>query len=186
MSEYITIARPYAKAVFDLANKNSKSLEEWDSFLSYLSSIVNDSSIVSIIKNRTINYNDKSRMIISFFDNFDTTLDKEISTYFNNFVYVLAYYGRLLCISDVYFVYKQYMNQALGCVDALVKVPCDINSYQKDDIVNSLAKRFDKKVNALFEIEENLLGGFCVKIGDSVLDASIVGNLQSLSSKIML
>lgn len=185
MSEYITIARPYAKAVFDFA-KDTKSLEEWDFFLNYLSNIINDSSIVSIIKNRTINYNDKSRMIISFFDNFDTTLDKKISTYFNNFVNILAYYGRLLCIHDVYFVYKQYMNQELGCVDAIVKVPCAINNYQKDDIINSLAKRFDKKVNALFEVEENLLGGFCVKIGDSVLDASIIGNLQSLSSKIML
>lgn len=185
MSEYITIARPYAKAVFDLA-KNSNSLEEWDSFLSYLSSIVNDSSIISIIKNRTINYNDKSRMIISFFDNFDTTLDKKIIKHFNDFIYVLAYYGRLLCIRDIYNVYKQYMNQELGCIDAVIKVSCVISSYQKDDIVNSLAKRLEKKVNALFEVEENLLGGFLIKIGDSVLDASIIGNLQSLSSKIML
>jgi F-type H+-transporting ATPase subunit delta len=185
MSEYITIARPYAKAVFDSA-KNEEKLEEWDSFLSYLSSIVSNSSIISIIKNRTINYNDKSRMIISFFDNFDSTLDKEVIDQFSNFIKVLAYYGRLLCINDIYFLYKQYMNQLLNCVDAIIKVPCVINSYQKDDIINSLAKRFDKKVIALFEVDENLLGGFCVKVGDSVLDASILGNLQSLSSKIML
>lgn len=185
MSEYITIARPYAKAIFDLAEK-SKSLEKWDSLLNYLSSIVNDSRVVSIIKNRTINYNDKSRMIISFFDNFDTTLDKKTNEWFNSFVGTLAYYGRLLCINDVYLVYKQYMNQSLGRVDAIIKISCDIDNYQKDDIINSLAKRFDKKVNALFEVEESLLGGFCVKIGDSVLDASLIGNLQSLSSKIML
>jgi F-type H+-transporting ATPase subunit delta len=78
------------------------------------------------------------------------------------------------------------MNQELGYIDAVIKVSCVISSYQKDDIVKSLAKRFEKKVNALFEVEESLLGGFSIKIGDSVLDASIIGNLQSLSSKIML
>jgi len=185
MSEYITIARPYAKAIFDIA-KNSNSLESVDSFLNYLVNVVNDPSVISIIKNRTINYNDKSRMIIGFFDNFDFNLDNKLIKDLNNFIFVLAYYGRLLCIVDIHFLYKQYMNQALGFIEAIIKVPYAISSSQKDDIVNSLAKRFNKKVIALFEIEEKLLGGFFVKIGDSVLDASIFGNLQSLSSKIIL
>jgi len=77
MSEYITIARPYAKAIFDIA-KNSNSLESVDSFLNYLVNVVNDPSVISIIKNRTINYNDKSRMIIGFFDNFDFNLDNKL------------------------------------------------------------------------------------------------------------
>ena len=40
MSEYITIARPYAKAIFDIAKKTN-SLSQWEHFLSCLSSIVN-------------------------------------------------------------------------------------------------------------------------------------------------
>lgn len=184
MSEYITIARPYAKAIFCIAKKYN-SLSDWDNFLSFLSIVVSDSSVASIIKNRTINYNDKSEIIVDFFKS-NTTFDKDSCNFFYNFINNLAYHGRLLCIKDIYFLYKQYMNLELGCIDAIVKIPCVISSDQKDDIINCLSKRFNKKVSALFEVDERLLGGFLVKIGDFVLDASIAGNLSSLSTKIML
>lgn len=183
MSEYITIARPYAKAIFYMA-KEDETLEDWQNFLKFVADIMDDSSIISYMKNRTISHSDKSGMIINILDS-NLTLEKT-GKKFINFINVLSYYGRFLCVKDIHVLYKHYMNIELGCVDAIVKVPCLIDSYQKDNIINSLAKRFDKKVSALFEVEENLLGGFWVKTGDFVLDASIVGNLKSLSIKIML
>jgi len=182
--EYITIARPYAKAIFYLAKKTN-SLDDWNSFLDILSSTFSDTSVASLIKNRTINYSDKASIIINFFD-FTSILNNDAKLYFSNMINVLAYYNRLLCIKDIYFLYKQYMNLELNCIDALVRVPFGINSNQKDDIINCLSKKFDKKVSAVFEVDEFLLGGFLVKVGDFVLDASISGNLASLSTKIIL
>lgn len=182
--EYMTIARPYSKAVFYIAKK-SNSLDEWNDFLSFLSNIVSDPSISSIIKNRTINCFDKAGMIIELFE-FTSTFDNDVKNYLVNFIKVLSYYGRLLCIKDIYLLYKQYMNIEKCSVEAIVKVPFIVSSAQKDDIVNFLSKRFDKKVSAIFEVDESLLGGFLVKTGDFVLDASIAGNLGSLGTKIML
>ncbi len=184
MSESITIARPYAKAVFDIA-KSRNMLNEWDKFLSYLSIMTNDDNVVNFIKNRTIGYNDKSRVIIDFLDS-RNSFSKNIWSVCVNFVNVLAYYGRLLCVSDISILYKQYMNAELGRVEAVVKVAHAINGSQKELIVDCLSKRFNKKVSALFEIDEGLLGGFLVKTGDFVLDASIAGNLVSLRTKIMM
>lgn len=184
MSEYLTIARPYAKAIFCIAKKYN-SLEDWNSILSCLSNILVDINIISFIKNRTINYSDKSRVITDLFD-FDVSFDKNQHLFFVDFINVLSYYGRLLCIKDIYFLYKRYMNVEIGCIDAIVKVSCTVNNYQKDDIVNYLSKKFDKKVSAVFDVDESLIGGFLVKVGDCVLDASIAGNLSSLNTKIML
>jgi len=184
MSEYITIARPYARAIFDIAKKND-ALNEWDKLLSYLSIMTSDHTVISFIKNRTIDCNDKARVIVDFLDLHDS-FDKNVLNLFSNFINVLSYYGRLLCIRDIYDMYKQYMNVELGRIDAIVKVAYTLNSSQKEHIINCLAKRFDKKVSALFEIDEGLLGGFLVRTGDFVLDASITGNLVSLRTKIMV
>jgi len=184
MSENITIARPYAKAIFDIA-KNSNMLNDWDKLLSYLSIMMNDSGIVYFIKNRTIGYADKSCVIVDFLD-FRETFNKDIQVLCSNFISVLSYYGRLLCVKDIYTLYKQYMNLELGRVETVVKVAYAINSTQKEQIIDCLSKRFDKKVSALFEVDEELLGGFLVKNGDFVFDASIVGNLVSLRTKIMM
>ena len=54
MSE-ITIARPYAKAIFNIAKKNNK-FDEWDNVLSYLSIITSDKNVVDLIKNKTIGH----------------------------------------------------------------------------------------------------------------------------------
>jgi len=183
MSESITVARPYAKAVFDLA-KNSDMLNEWDKLLSYLSIMMNDEDVIGFIKNRTISYNDKSRIIIDFLES-RNFFSNNIQSLCVNFVNVLAYYGRLLCVNDIYFLYKQYMNLELGRIEAVVKIACTISSSQKEQIIDCLSKRFNKKVSALFEIDKDLLGGFFIKTGDFVLDASIAGNLVSLRTKIM-
>lgn len=184
MSEYITIARPYAKAIFSIA-KRDNSFNEWNDFLKILFDTINDPSFENFLKNRTISFDDKSKIINEIIE-LNTSFDKGLLSIFSKFLYVLAYYGRLLCIKDIYILYKKYMNIELSCIEAIVKVPYSISNSQKDNIMESLSKRFNKKVSISFEIDEMLLGGFLVKVGDFVLDASISGNLTSLSTKIIL
>lgn len=184
MSDNITIARPYAKAVFDLA-KNTGTLEDWDIFLSHFSNAISESTVVFFIKNKTISYSDKSQVIVNFLKSCKF-FGCNGQNFFINFVSVLAYYGRLLCVKDIYFLYKQYMHLELGCIEVSVSTAYSVNSLQKEQIVSSLSKKFNKKVSIFFELDKNLLGGFLVRIGDFVLDASIAGNLDSLRTKIML
>lgn len=184
MSENITIARPYAKAIFDIAKK-SNMLNEWDNILSYLSITINNETVIDFIKNKTISCEVKSKIIIESID-FQNAFSSDIQVFCTNFINSLSYYGRLACIKDIYSLYKNYVNIELGRVEAIVKVAYSINNLQKEEITNCLSNKFNKKVSALFEVDENLLGGFCVKTGDYVLDASIVGNLNSLRTKIMI
>jgi len=184
MAENITIARPYAKAVFHIA-KNANMLNEWDKFLSYLSIMINDEVVVSFIKNKTISYDIKSNLIIEFID-FENTFSKDIQNLCVNFINSLSYYGRLLCVKDIYALYKNYVNIELGRIEVVIKVASTISNIQKDEIIICLANRFNKKISAFFEVDENLLGGFLIKTGDFVLDSSLIGNLNSLRTKIMI
>ncbi len=185
MSESITIARPYARVVFDIAKKG-RMLNEWDMFLSNLSTVICYGNIIHFLKNRTVSDSEKSRIIIEFLDS-QKIFNKDIYTLCVNFINVLSYYGRLLYIKDIYKLYKKYMNLELGCIQAVVKVAYkDISNYQKEYIIKCLSKRFGKKVSVLFRVDYDLLGGFLVTIDDFVLDASIAGNLVSLRTKVMV
>lgn len=183
MSDSITVSRPYAKAVFSIAKKNG-CLDEWNNLLYSLSVIIDDYKIMHFIKNKTISYDSKSAFIIDFLISLKI-LDDNKNIYVN-FINVLSYYNRLLCIKNIYILYKQYMNFELKCIEATVKTACMINSAQKEKIISFLAKKFNKKISASFSVDKDLFGGFLVKIGDSVLDASISGNLFSLRTKIMV
>jgi len=184
MSENITVARPYAKAIFNIAKRKNK-LDEWDKILSYLSIIINDHNIVNFIKNRTISYDNKSRVIINLLG-FYISLNENTKDYINNFLNILSYHNRFLCVENICNLYKQYMNLELGYMHVIVKVAYDIDNSQKKHIIDCLSNKFNKKILALFKVDKKLLGGFLVKIDDFVLDASIAGNLASLRTKIAL
>lgn len=183
MSENITISRPYAKAIFHVAS-NKNLLDEWDNVLSSLSKFIDDKSFNKFLCNRFIQEDVKVDVIIQLLKSFGLytdILNKEI----DNFVKVLSIHGRLSCIKDIYFLYKSYMNAKLGCLEAVISVAYSLNSNQKEQIVTYLSKRFNKQILASFIVDDRLLGGFLVRIGDFVLDASVYGNLVSLRIKIM-
>ncbi len=184
MSRNITIARPYAKAIFDLA-KRDKSLNEWCDLLRCLSHIINKDNISKFLKNKTISHYKKSHAIINFLD-FNFFLNKSVKQLYINFINTLAYYNRLLYLKDIFILYKRYLNLELGYIDVFIKTACVINNVQKNNIINRLSKRFNKKILATFETDMSLLGGFLIKVDDFVLDASIAGNLISLRINIMI
>jgi len=184
MSENITIARPYAKAIFDIANKGDMLLE-WDKLLSSLSIITENIVIENFLKNKTISYNDKSKIIIDSLKSY-RALNKNLLDICINFVKILSYYGRLLCMAEIYSLYKQYMNLKLGRLDAVINIAHAVNNIQKEYIISCLSKRFNKEISALFIIDEKILGGVLIKIGDYTLDGSVNGNLISLKERIVI
>jgi F-type H+-transporting ATPase subunit delta len=184
MSANTTIARPYARAIFDIA-KNDNTFDKWDNILSYLSVILEEKIAIDFIKNKTISCDDKA-LIINALLKVTHVLDNKVEILCKNFIQVLAYYNRLLYIKEIKNLYTKHVNIQLERIEALIETAYDINNDQKDEIILCLSKKFDKKISALFNVNDTLLGGFLIRIGDFVLDASIAGNIISLRNKIII
>ena len=184
MSESITIARPYARVVLEVAKKDNM-LNEWNVFLSKLSIVIRNDDVIHFLKNRTISGVEKSDVIIDFLKS-QKIFNYNIQILCLNFINMLSYYGRLLYIYDIYKLYRKYMNFELRRIEGVVKLAYTVDNSQKEHIMKCLSERFKKNVSLLFKIDNSLLGGFLVTIDDLVLDASIAGNLISLRTKIMM
>jgi len=184
MSESKTIARPYARAVFNIA-KNKNMFNEWDNALSHLSSITQDRNAIDFIKNKTIDHENKASVIIDLL-NKKNVFNDDIKELCNNFIKVVSYYGGLLYIKEIRELYIKHVDFELNRIKAIIEIAYPVNNEQKEQFINYLSKKFNKKVFAIFIVNEVLLGGFLVKIDDTVLDASVIGNLISLRNKIMI
>ncbi len=179
----LTIARSYAKAVFNVAVSNNK-LSEWNKVLFFLSSLIDQKLVVCFLKNKTISRSDKVGLLLDIV-NSNSLIEIDFKIFCKNFLYTLSSNDRLIYLKDIYYLYKEYMNNKIGFIEVVVKVAYSLDSIQKEHIIDVLSKKFNKKVSASFFIDEKLLGGFLVKAGDFVLDASVLGNLVSLRSKIL-
>ena len=65
-------------------------------------------------------------------------------------------------------------------INAVITTAFDMSDSQKLDVVNKLNIIIGKSIRATYKIDEKIIGGFQAKIGDKLIDASIVSHLNKL------
>ena len=173
MAEISTIARPYAQAVFDLAKEQSK-LQAWSDTLSLLSHVVEDEAVKSVINDSKLLDTDKEKLILDI-------CKKNINKEGENFVKLLIENKRLLILPFISKAFENLKANEEGSVTANIVVATKITKKETDEIIKNLEKKLNKKIEATVEIDQSILGGSVITVGDTVIDASVKGQLESLA-----
>lgn len=173
MAEISTIARPYAQAVFDLA-KEQKKLKAWSETLSLLSQVVEDDAVKSVINDSKVLDTDREKLILDI-------CKKNISKEGENFIKLLIENKRLLILPFISETFENLKANEEGSVTANIVVATKITKKETDEIIKNLEKKLNKKIEATVEIDQSILGGSLITVGDTVIDASVKGQLESLA-----
>lgn len=172
MAENRTLARPYAKAVFRLAQESGL-FAEWADVLNVLALIVQDKRVQKLIKDQTIPKPKKAQWIISLKEN----LFKERAS---NFIMLLAEQERLLLLPEIFELFSVYRRQAEAVVDVVVSTATPLTKPQQEVLQGVLEKRFMQKILMTCNVDEKLMGGVVIRSGGRVIDGSTVGRLSEL------
>lgn len=180
MLELATIARPYAKAMFSLAEEKAQ-IANWQTGLAQLAWIVQQPQMRTFVSQSNADTTKKADELVRLLDN-DATTNVE----FRNFVYLVVQEKRLAVLPEIYKQYKQLVLTKNKTKDAVIYSAYEIPSEgQRAKIISDLEQRFNIRLQARFEIDRKLIGGIKVVIGDQVLDLSIQGKLQELYATMM-
>ena len=71
--------------------------------------------------------------------------------------------------------------QAEGVLDAQIIAAAKPSEAEVKDLVKRLEVKFGKKIEANVSVDAALIGGIKIIVGDTVIDASVKGQLQSLA-----
>lgn len=170
MSEKRTIARPYAKAIFLLAEK-SGTYTEWLGVLNSLCELVRDTCVRAYIKNPTISSKQRGSFI-SFIDEVFNFSEIEM-----NLVRLLSNNSRLLFVSDIRDLYTEYCDEKQGTVKVSVTVASELLDGQYEQIMSMLKRYFGKSIEMSYTVDESIYGGILIKTKGVVLDSTVCGSL---------
>ncbi len=67
-----------------------------------------------------------------------------------------------------------------------VKTSFDFTTEQKNQIEKQFEKLLNKKVYMTYSVDNNLIGGFVAKVGDTIYDASVTHQLELLKKQLLL
>jgi len=89
----------------------------------------------------------------------------------------------LLCTIASRFL--ELKDEHLGETQVSVKTVYEFSEEQKRVLIENLEKTLDKKVRLSFTIDEDLIGGFVAKVGDTLFDASLQHQLDLLKNQLL-
>ena len=174
MAEPSTIARPYAEAAFRLAEAEGK-LAEWSAAIANLAAVAGDARVRTAIDDPNLPAARVAGLIIAI-------LAGKLTGEIENFVRVLAENGRLGVLADIRAQYEVLKNEREGVVDAQIHTAFELEPAQVADLVSRLEKRTARKVNARVSVDQSLIGGVRIVIGDQVIDGSARAQLAALEN----
>ena len=173
MAEAITIARPYATAVFRLA-KEKNALARWSEMLSFIAAVAADAQMKALIDDPKLASSELERLFLSVCEN-------KLEAPAVNLVKLLVEYGRLALLPEISAAYEELKAEDEGSLEAEITAAVKPSDAQVKTLVKQLETRFGKKIDAHVKLDPAIIGGLKIVVGDTVIDASVRGQLQELA-----
>ena len=173
MAETITIARPYAEAVFQLADA-AGTLDKWAATLERAAGIAAHPDMLEAMGNPKLTAE-------QLYGLFAALAGEALFAESQNLVRVLIENRRLAALPEIRDHFEALKNEREGVVEAQIASAFPLEGEALAALVADLEKRFKRKIQPVVSVDPQLIGGVCVQVGDEVIDGSVRGKLASMA-----
>ena len=176
MSDFETAARPYARALFELASEQGQ-LQQWQDNLQQAAVIAADADMHAMFEQPAILASELAQLFVAVAGAAGIEADSD----FSNLIGLLAENDRLAALPAISAQFAILKQEAEGKVEVTVRSAQELSAGQQQAIAASMAKRLGKEVSITTEIDASLIAGAIVSAGDLVIDGSVSGRMQKLT-----
>lgn len=170
------IARRYADAIFALGKKSGKDAASRNgASLSSLGELIAGTPMLeTALKSPVISVEEKKAVLNKLLAKLKA--DKTV----RNFCFLLADKDRLPLLRDIINRYGQLLDEAGGIVRGKLTTAVKVSAEKQAVLKGELEKKAGTALELVFDVDQSILGGVVLKVGDRVLDASLRAQLSIL------
>ena len=172
MSEFVTVARPYAKAAFDFAVEHN-SVERWQDMLAFAAEVTKNDQMAELLSGALAPE--------TLSEAFIAICGEQLDENGQNLIKVMAENNRLKVLPDVLeqFIHLRAASEAIAEVEVISAN--QLSDEQLARIVSAMEKRLSRKVKLNCIIDNSVMAGINIRAGDMVIDGSVRGRLERLA-----
>ncbi len=172
MAQAITLARPYARAAFEVAQA-AGSLEPWSQSLAFAAAVANDAQVAALAGNPRIT----PEQLIALHLPAGMPADAP----FAKFLGELADQRRLVLLPEVAALYASLKRESESQLLVKVTSAMALDETQTEQLKSSLKRRFQREIALETHVDPALLAGVVIDTGSEVIDGSARGRLAQLA-----
>jgi F-type H+-transporting ATPase subunit delta len=186
MADNNTIARPYARAVFELASE-AKDLAAWSGALNTAQDVLADGQAEKMLAIPSLSNKQKLDFLTDVFGQVGGkgSVLAGGNEHGTNFLKILLEYGRVAVLPEIAEHFEAFKAEIENTVDVTVTSAAPLSAAQQKAVAAALKERLGRDVNLSTEIDETLIGGAVIRAGDVVIDGSLRARLESLSNALI-
>lgn len=173
------VAATYGDALFELAVSQNQVDSLYEEAQAVLDSFQSNHELLELLNHPKVVKEEKIKVIENIFDKF---VSKEIT----GFLVTIVEKDRSREIIDIftYFIGRVKEYRKIGI--AYVSTPTELSEEMKEKVQTRLLECTDyKEFEMNYSIDESLIGGMVIRIGDRVIDSSIKHKLDKLSRELV-
>lgn len=172
MAEQSTLARPYAKAAFEVA-KSTKKLTSWSKSLATLAAVSLDEKVQKSLGNPASTSEGNVELLLKLVPKEGKTIENLLSA--------LAEQKRLALLPDVLVQFEKFRADEEQSATVTVSSAYALTAKQEESLKEKLKIKLGRDVQLVIEIDESLIGGVIIRTDDMVIDGSVTGKLAKLA-----
>ena len=173
MAEQITVARPYAEAAFALA-REANALPVWSEMLRVAAAVAEDPQMRAALDNPKLSAGDKESLFLSI-------CGERLDTEGRNFVRVLIGAERIELLPEIRTLFEALKDSDEGVARASIASAFPLSDDELARLKSALERRFRRKIEASVSVDPTLIGGARILVGDTLIDASVKGELEAMA-----
>jgi F-type H+-transporting ATPase subunit delta len=173
MAELTTLARPYARAAFEIAAEQQQ-LAAWAETLGTLAGVVKTAKVQEALDAPGLTALAKSHIL-------EALLGDGLSPQHSNFLRTLADNKRLALLPYIYELFLALKAEHEKTLNVEVVSAFALDLSWQETLAKALGKKLDRRINISTQLDKSLLGGAIIRAGDTVIDGSVKGRLAKLA-----
>jgi len=186
MADSNTIARPYAQAVFEVAQAED-ALARLSESLEAARAIMSDGRVEKFLGSPRLTDAERLEFLQGLFAKAvgPDSVFAGNSRHGENFLKLLIEYDRVAVLPEIADHFEVLKANVENSIDVTITAATPLSEKQQGEIVAALKKRFGRDVTLATKVDENLIGGAVIRAGDVVIDGSLRARLDGLANALV-
>lgn len=174
------VARRYARAFFDLAKSSGAAmLEQSGKDMAALAALAaSNPELLRLFANPVFSSEEKRRVVAALAERLNLGVEMR------EFCRLMAEKKRLVLLEKIAVEYQALLDAENGVLRGELISAIPLDAARQDAVRANLAKKAGKALALEFTVDKSLLGGMILKVGDTVMDASLKTQLTLLKDTI--
>ena len=171
------IANRYAESLFQLSEEENITKEIYNELHDVVEVIKNNKELDNVLKSPLVAKNEKTQLIEALFNN-------KINNDLKNFLKILVEKGRISSLKSIELTFKELLNDKHNIIEGTVISAIALTEKQVKELEEKLSKKYNKNVTLENEVDQSILGGVLVRLGNTQIDGSVKTRLNNIKDQL--